>query len=89
MFNIEQPNLTELRGKLNALICRLQSRIRKSSLWAFDGKNYEANDNRGELSAYLKKQPITFAIPSATSFRNLGKRNLIISSNAMVDDNND
>ena len=66
----------------------IQYNIRKSRFWAFDGKNYQAIDNQGELSAYPKKQPRTFAITSGTPYRNYGKRNLIISSNGLVDDSN-
>ena len=67
---------------------KIQNKIRKSRLWAFDGKNYQALDNQRELSAYPKKQPRTFALKSGTPYRNYGKRNLIISANGMIDDSN-
>ena len=66
----------------------IQFKIRKSRLWVFDGEKYQAIDNQCELSKYPKKQPTTFAITSGTPYHNCGKRNLIISSNGMVDDSN-
>ena len=65
---------------------KVRYKVRKSRRWAFDGKNYQKIDNKGEMSAYHKKQPKTFAVTSATPYGYYGKRNLIISTNAMVDD---